>query len=252
MNAHIQSLQDQVNELYASLNAIRGGQGQYPIHPALSQPESSGTYRNTMSPSHTRGSHPQFQGPTSSAYNFDIAKSSLQTMGVTEPEVVEEGSHDIDPALGAPHQQHAPMAPMITQSHKDPLWQMSKDDAIRLCKVYDEEMGIMYPMLDMEKTIAHAKMLFTFTEAAVRTGLIHQDLPGADKLGNIDVNILKMVLATALTLEGFGQSDLGRMLYESCREAFESSLSGPVEIKGLILLVIVVWMSNAPKIVFTF
>jgi len=241
MNAQIQTLQHQVNDLYAHLSNLRNGQSAFPMHPSLQQADSPAPYRSQMSPSHSRGSHPQFQGPTSSTFSLDVAKSSLQTMGITEPEISEEaGASDIDPALNTNVQHQAPMAAMVTQPQKDPLWQLSKDDAIRLCKIYDEEMGIMYPMLDMEKTLNHADMLFSFVESARRTSLINLDMPGADRLQGNDIDILKMVLATALIVEGCGESPLGRDLYESCREAIECRLSVPVEIKGLILLVIVV------------
>ena len=241
MNAQISALQDQVNELYSHISALRGANAPYAVGPNVGQNESPVSYRGAMSPTRARGGHTQFQGPTSSAYNFDVAKSSLQTMGIAEPEMSEDGGRvEIDPALGAPHQQPAPMAPMVTQTYKDPLWQIPKDVAIRLCKVYDEEMGIMYPMLDKDKLITQTKSLFDFVDSARRTGLMRPDLPGADSLGGCDVDVIKMVLATALTIEGHGHSELGKTLYESCREAFESTVSKPVEVRGLILLVLVV------------
>ncbi len=246
MSNHIHSLQDQVNYLYAGLDALRNGQPfpipnpgqeQYPIYPALAQPD---PYRNNLPPPQHHGSQPRFQGPTSSAFSFDVARSSLQTMGITAPEISEGGFNDEDPTASQPR---APTAPMTTHPSKDPLLKMNKNEAIRLCRIYEEEMGLMYPMLDMEKTITQVNMLFNFTEAAVKSGLISLQKAGPDRLSNNDsndVNILKMVLATALIVEGDGQSDLGRELYESCREAVEGRLSGPVEIKGLILLVLVV------------
>ena len=243
MNAHIQALQQQINDLYGHLNALRNGQSPFPMHPSLTHTESPASFRSNLSPPQSRASHPQFQGPTSSAFNLDVAKSSLQTMGIsTQPELQDDGgSGDIDPALDAPAIQHlAPVAAMVTAPHKDPLWQLSKDDAIRLCKIYDEDIGMMYPMLDIEKILRHAEMLFNFVESAARTGLMNRDRAGADMLEGNDINILKMVLASALVAEGGGQSPLGRAIYESCREAFECKLTGPVEIKGLILLVIVV------------
>ena len=246
MNAQIQSLQEQVSDLYGQLNALRGGApAPYSMQHAIPQ-ESSTSYRNAISPSQSQGTHPQFQGHTSNQYNFDVAKSSLQTMGIAEPEAADEGvESDIDPALGAPVQQQAPMAPMVTQFQKDPLWQLSKDEAIRLCKVYDEEMGTMFPVLDMGKTITHATLLFTFTESALRNGLMRRDKPGLEAIGGHDVNIVKMILANALTIEEYGQSQLGKALYESCREQIETRLSGPVEVKDLTLLVMVVCGNDA-------
>jgi hypothetical protein len=98
----------------------------------------------------------------------------------------------------------------------------------------------MYPLLDMEKTINHATLLFTFTEAAARNGLLRRDRPGLEAMGGPNVNIVKLILANALMIEEYGQSELGRALYESCRDQVESKLSGPVEIKDLVLLVMVV------------
>lgn len=249
MTAHIHSLQDQVNHLYAGLDALRNGQPfpiptqsheSYPIHPALSQPD---PYRNNVPPQ-SHETQPHYQGPTSSAFSFDVARSSLQTMGITSPEMQEGVFNDGEPTpRGSPQQLRAPTAPtapMAIHPNKDPLWKIGKEEALRLCRVYEEEMGLMYPMLDMEKTLTQANMLFRFTEAATKSSLMNPNMPGPDKLGNNDVYILKMVLATALIVEGEGQSDLGRELYESCREAIEGRLSGPVKIKGLILLVLVV------------
>ena len=166
-------------------------------------------------------------------------------MGIAASEMQEDGGYNGDELAprGSPHQLQAPIASMTGHPDKDPLWKIGKGEAIRLCRVYEEEMGILYPIIDMEKTIAQASILFTFiTDAAVRTGLTNQATSGPDRLADNDINILKMVLASALIVEGEGQSDLGSALYESCREAFESRLSGPVEIKGLVLLVLVVWM----------
>lgn len=241
MSAQIQSLQDQVNDLYGQLSALRGGApAPYSMQHALPQ-EAPTSYRNAVSPSQSRGTHTQFQGPTSNQYNFNVAKSSLQTMGISESEVADDGvGNDIDPALGAPVQQQAPMAPMVTQFQKDPLWQLSKAEAIRLCRVYDEEMGTMYPLFDMEKMINHAQLLFTFTESAARNGLMRRDKPGFEAIQGRDANIVKMILANALTIEEYGRSQLGKEIYDSCREQIESRLTGPVEMRGLILLVMAV------------
>jgi len=192
-----------------------------------------------------RGKHPRFQGPTSSAFNFDVAKSSLQTMGITRPEDgVDEGiaTRDATP-LESPCATSS--AAMAVHPSKDPLWLLNKDEAVRLCRVYDEEMGIMYPMLDIDKIIRHAIRLFAFIESAVRTGLVQRGLPGHDNLDDDDTRILKMVLAAALIVEGSGQSELGRIFFETVRQYAESSLWGPVNTNQLKLLVLVVCVRQA-------
>ena len=247
MNAQIYSLQEQVNHLYASLEALRNGQpfpipnhGQdpYPIHPALAP---SDPYHNHSPPSQSHESHPRFQGPTSSAFSFDVARSSLQTMGITAPDGQEGNFSEEDaPQKGPPQQPRAPLAPMTMHPNKDPLWKISKEEAIRLCRFYEEEMGLMYPLINMEEVLAQVNSLFKFTEAAARSGLINPFKASPDTIGNSDIWILKMVLASSLVVEGDGQSDLAKELYESCREAYEARMLGPVNMKGLILLTLVV------------
>ena len=254
MTAHIQSLQEHVNNLYVNLEALRNGQGyiaqpshsqeSFPLHPDLAHSDALGPYRHALSPSQPHGSQPRFQGPTSPAFGFEVARSSLQTMGIAASEMQEDGVYNGDEMAprGSPHQLQAPIASMTVHFDKDPLWKIGKGEAIRLCRLYDEEMGILYPIINMEKIITQANMLFTITEAASQTGTVDRAMSGPNRLTDNDINILKMILASALIVEGGGQSDLGSALYESCREAFESRLSGPVEIQGLILLVLVVWM----------
>ena len=240
MSAHIASLQQQVNDLWGHLQALRNGQSPFAVHPSLAQPDSSVSYRNNVSPTQSRASHPQFQGPTSSAFNLDVAKSSLQTMGITQPEAPDGSiNSDIDPTLGSASNQQAPVVAMISSPHKDPLWQISKNDAIRLCRLYNEEIGMMYPILDIEKILTQAIAVFSYMEVASSTQLANGGVVQPSNVDEHDMNILKMVLASALMAAEGGQSSLARAIYESCRVAFECQLTSPLEIKGLILLVIV-------------
>lgn len=251
MNATIQLLQEQVDNLYAHLHALRqephsnnlGPQEHsiYPPPPPFEAPGSQSYHHDGHSPPQSRGKHPQYQGPTSTAFNFDIANASLRTMGVTEPEISDGNAVAFDESLADPQLQ-APVASMAVHPNKDPLWRMTKEDAIRLCRIYEDEMGFLYPVVNIDEIIERAKFLFTFTEAATRSGLVRADRSGPDTLATADNNILKIVLATALTVETNGRSDLGHALFDSVKEASESRLWEPAELKGLVLLVITVSM----------
>lgn len=255
MNASIQSLQDQVDSLYSTINALNNTpdssglldqrQESYTRQTSLPRPTSQPSYQNSMSPSHPRGKHPRFQGPTSTAFNFDVANSSLQTMGITdgEPPTEEALSYD-ENSLSSPPQHRPAVASVIAPpSPKDPIWKVGKDEATRLCRVYEEEVGITSPILDIEKVISKATALFEFSEPAMRTALknrsVSADFPDAD-----DTIILKIILAITLTIEGCGQSEIGLLLFDSVRESFESKFWEPAESKGLILLVIIVWLET--------
>lgn len=251
INANIQSLQEQVDNLYSNLSALQNGQESngfsqhkhqaYARQTSLTQSSPQNSYHSSLPLSQSRGKQPRFQGPTSSAFNFDVANSSLQTMGITEAGTPEEGATSYDePLFNSSSQNRSAVASIVSPPSRDPIWKLEKNEAIRLCRVYEEEVGIMFPMFDIEDVIGKANLLFTFTDSAARTGFVNQNISDLDGIDNDDANILKMILSTALTLESSGESELGRMLFDSVREASESRLWEPVEIKGLILLVIVV------------
>lgn len=162
-------------------------------------------------------------------------------MGITDAKIPDEVGLTADGSIykSSPQRLSLPGS-LIAPPSNDPLWKVGNDEAVRLCQVFEEEVGIMSPMFDMEKVISKANLLYSF-EATLQTSFTNQ-LSSLESLDTDDVNILKMVLATSLTLEGSGESELGGTLFESVREACELRLWEPIEIKGLILLVIVVWV----------
>jgi hypothetical protein len=123
---------------------------------------------------------------------------------------------------------------------KDPLWSIPKEEALRLCRVFEDEMGLMYPVIDVNKVMDHATKLYRFMEAAHRTGLMQQGMPGADAIDDEDTNILKLLLATAMTVEGSGRSELGQRLFEFVQPAVENTLLGNCGVKAIRMLVMAV------------
>ncbi|KAL2354080.1 fungal-specific transcription factor-like protein [Cryomyces antarcticus] len=257
MNAHILSLQEQAETLFSNLNGLRHtlemnistSQSPYQQHYQLpSEPISqiSGQlmlpYQN---PNKNPPKRPRFHGPTSSAFNFGVARSSLQTMGITGPgEVMGEGvtTQDVTP-MGSPP---PPMTDTIHPT-KDPMWSLSKDEALRLCRIYEEEMGLMYPVLDIELVIRKASLLYGFMDAAARNGFMRKDLAGADEIDDEETNTLRIVLAIALTTEASGQSDIGKRLFEYVRPHVEAQLLGCADIKGIRMLALSV-SADLPRI----
>ena len=274
-------LQDQVNALFEGMNTLRAqlGQGagmgppqppqqpqqqQPPIDPALqSHTYSSGgrsSYTGTaaspevpttsMSPRASRrksslhGQQSTFRGPTSSDFNFDVAKSSLQTMGITShvegdgSGAAGTGTREASPDRTPPRNN----AQMLQSWHgdKDPIWKIPYEEAIRLCRIYEDEVGLMYPLLDIEQVLEHTDRLYRFLDAARRTGFFQQGFPGADAIDDEDTNILKLVLAAAMVVEASGRSDLGRRLFECVQPSIDDLLLGNVGVKGIRLLTMAV------------
>lgn len=243
MNAQMQSLQDQVDNLYASLTALRNGGDMLRV-PASSERSTSLSQvsaAQSISPS-TRyrqpPRHPSFRGPTSSAFSLDLAKNTLHNMGY-QSLGVDEGVLTHDPTPNASPPAIQPPQNSSNDASRDPIWTFSKEEMIRLCRVYEEEMGLMYPILDIEQVIIHGTNLYEFIDAAVRTGLANPSNPKG--INDEQTCILKMVLAISTVVEGDGQSEIGYRLFESIKGAADQRLhSESIEIKSLPFLVLVV------------
>jgi hypothetical protein len=252
MSSHILSLQDQVDQLFANLSALRSQVDAQSVG-SMGTPYNNQDYARSLSigqtpvlppsPSRQRSKsmHPRFHGPTSSAFNLGVAKSSLKTMGITAPEEAEdEGVVTQDPTPMASPPAPAALAPTMMHADKDPIWSLTKHEALRLVQVWHEEMGIMYPFMDIEKLLRYTDMLFSFVEAAARSGLMQGGLPGADAIMDDQTSLLKIILAIALILEGYGKSPLGERLFDNVHKVVERTLLDPVDVKGINLLALTV------------
>lgn len=242
----ISSLQQSVDSLYSNLNSLRSQvdngavaldaspYGQSP-YPPLPDPSTAGLMipsRSTPAPK-----HPKFRGPTSALFNLGVARSSLVHMGLAGDEGGEDGlmAHDGTPSGSPPPSQR----PLLHAS-KDAIWSLNKDEAIRLIYVWQDEMGTMYPIVDTEGLVRHTGMLFTFMEAARRSRLMEGSMPGADAIYDDQTNLLKLIVAVALTLEGSGKSELGKKMWESVRTSVEAQLFDAPDLKGLQILALAV------------
>ncbi|KAF7676888.1 hypothetical protein GT037_005100 [Alternaria burnsii] len=246
MSTHITSLQQQVDDLFQNLNALRAqvdvqsnGSIGTPFNPDYQQtpmlpPQSARSRSKSFS------KHPRFHGPTSNAFNVGVARSSLKTMGINAGEEGEDDgilTRDATPRASPPilHPM-VPKRPLHTD--KDPIWSISKHEAMRLVHVWHEEMGTMYPILEVDKLLRYADMLFTFVEAAARSGLIQGSYPGSDAMVDEQISVLKLVLAITLILEGGGKDPLGERLFENVHKIVDKALTDPVSLHGISLLVL--------------
>ena len=277
LTSTVASLQDQVNALYAEMNSLRSHLAsgavvqqpptlQAPIIPnrqlptvplhlnsTVGPPEVLTTRRSpsTSRPKSSCQTNPAtFRGPMSADFNFGVAKNSLEQMGITKQgETGASGSG----AAGTGTGEHSPVGTptsgqLLPYFHrgKDPLWMVPQAEAVRLCQVYEDEMGLMYPVLDIEDVIAYAQQLYPFMEAARRTGLMQQGMPGSDTLDDADTSILKLVIAIGLVVEAGGRSDLAKRLFQSVQSTVDKCLRGSASIKGIQMLAMAV-CGNSPN-----
>lgn len=251
MDAHISSLQQQVDDLFHNLSALRtqvdvqsnGSIGTpFTAHDYQQQPmlPPSATHHRSKSSS----KHPRFHGPTSSAFNLGVARSSLKTMGITADEGEDEGvvTNDATPRH-SPSLRNNSLPKAAMHADKDPIWAISRHEAVRLVQVWHEEQGAMYPFLEIDKVLRYTEMLFSFVEAAARSGLMQGALPGADAIMDDQTSILKIVLAITLVMEGKGKDPLGERLFENVQKVVEKTLFDPVNLHSIHLLALTVCRS---------
>lgn len=172
-----------------------------------------------------------FQGPTTSGFSFDLAKSSLKERGIE----VERNEGDITREPSP-----LPTPPSPGSCHVgDPLWSISKTEALRLCRVYEEEMGVMYPVVELDQLLHNVHLLYGPTE----TGPWLQAPAHAQGIGELDsddVHILRLVFACALTAEASGSSELAMSLFATVRDAADHYVWAAPELKSITLLALVV------------
>lgn len=133
----------------------------------------------------------------------------------------------------------APLAaPSAETSTADALWELDKDEMIRLCRIYEEEVGIMYPVLRIDTIISHARTLATWMAAAKKNGLA-----GGQDGGINDPNtlLLKIVLCGGLLVEGHGSSAQAQRIFTGIKTiANRMLMSDPPNIQNLPFLALVV------------
>ena len=255
MNAHISSLQEQVNALFASVSSLRSELP--PTNPPLDPSLHSADFMDrpdlgmaALQQAHMMGSDrppirtppapraPTFRGPTSNAFSFDVAKSSLHTMGLApEAPMTEDdgGTANVSP-IGSPRLRAS--KPWM-KSHKDPIWFIPQTEALRLVDYYGQETHHMYPILSLDQVRAHITSLYKFLDA-FRPAMLRRDAPGSDAIYDDDTILLKLLLAIALTAEGKGRSDLGQRLFQSVQAQVDALLLASAGIKEIRLLAMTV------------
>lgn len=119
------------------------------------------------------------------------------------------------------------------------LAEMGSEEAHRLVGVYSEELFPIYPFHDLSQSTSHLRLLQSGLRGASVFGLS----PSIDQslFENLDSDILMMVLASALTIEGLGQSVLADKLVDAVEVSrSRRSRALHVDIKEILIITIMV------------
>lgn len=185
----------------------------------------------------------QFRGPTSVTAQVNVARNTLHNvMGYSGAEEHEDSGNMmmgdeamvLSPAVSSPFRD-------TPRRSADPLWDFDKDEMIRLCKFHEEEVGIMYPVVNIQDVITHANFLCSFMESARKSGLAAPQYGGQDEgISTIKTLELKIIMCCALVVEGHGSSEKADRMWNSIQPiADKMMMSDPSCVTNLPFLALV-------------
>ncbi|KAI5289760.1 hypothetical protein KEM54_003267 [Ascosphaera aggregata] len=250
MKGKIESLQNQINALYSSVEELYQRKQTCSTSvvaaevqsnneaPPLSENQAvSSLKKPQLHPEDhaldTQSKKPRFHGPTSNAFNLDVARTSLQSMGIASGGDINQ-PQELETVPKPPLLTLLPPFPhLLAHPTKDPLWSVNRQEALRLLASYDEQVNMMYPLLDLQKFTDHINLIYTFLESAEKAGLTMRYLPGSDKLDDDDTCILKMVFAVTLMIENHGESPLARRFYAAIKGRLQDKIVESADFKAI-------------------
>lgn len=251
MNESLSILQEQMETLQQKMSALQ--QETLRLAPLNDRvlPLPAATAHSGPSPTTSTSSLPrpdmqnfrsptQFRGPTSASSHVNVARNTLQIMLKNQPGGNDDnGIIADDMGVQSPPASASFLEPL--RRPIDPLWDFDTEEMIRLCRVHEEEVGIMYPVVSIEDVIAHAKFLANFRDAARRSGLAtpHFGAQG-EGFNNIKTLELKIIMCCALVVEEHGNSPKANRLWESIQPIADKMLmSDPSDVTNLPFLALV-------------
>jgi hypothetical protein len=225
--AQLNRLQEEVNWLNQSMRNVQSEPRLAPPTSDRIMPTGGSVIAPSPSQSSTSGHRPDylgkqtpFQGTTSTAFTLDVARETISNMGWR---TAEEGD-DIEPLPSNN------MVTTISTQMADPLLEFDKDEMVRLCRVHEDEIGIMYPVINIQTVIAHAK----------NVSLYLRNPRPMELLNDLETLQLKIIICCALVVEGHGHSEKALRMYESMENIINRKLmSDGLDVSDLPLLALV-------------
>ncbi|KAL4974081.1 hypothetical protein BDW66DRAFT_168112 [Aspergillus desertorum] len=166
---------------------------------------------------------PDYVGPTSA--EFGIIPRQKPAAAVDESDVEESDS------TSAP----SPAAVSDVEAmSNDPLGCLGKEEALRLVMVYENNVGVMYPCIDLDSVRSY---VHDYYKDGNGPGPAPSGITDQDWFFARDVEVLKILLATALLAESHGRSERAALLADSVEDRFATRIKIPeVDMKELLIL----------------
>lgn len=184
---------------------------------------------------------PSYIGPTSSEFGLNVPGSD------EVPDTDEAGSIDVQqtspPGFHASLQPFEQLQENAESSRSNPLIQLDKSEALRLVDIYEQAIGLMYPLVDLDSIRQFIRDKF---DPRLNNAASLDNIPQSGDedwwFSARDAEVLKIVLALALISDSQFQSELGNSLAASAEDTFARTRTQvpEVDMKELTILALVV------------
>ncbi|KAI8193478.1 hypothetical protein KHU50_012535 [Colletotrichum sp. SAR 10_65] len=256
----IRSLKEQVASLQGDLELLRQ---QSPHRRSSSQAHSSPQFDETLNASRARLISPDYTDPGSNparpdqalptteppetqdncqpsasyTFNISLARTHLRAQGIAMTDSDKQGASSSADRTRPPSPSiHTPLE--FGVGSVDPLWLIDEKEAIRLCNLYEVEIGIQYPFLDITRIIENVRVLYRAMASGSQNGFAFTAMPGPTVIDPLDLDLLKMVISAGSIVEAGGSSQLGKALFTGVRKSSHDKLWEPASVKNTMLFVL--------------
>lgn len=236
----MQQLRAQVDKLSTDFQQMRQAWQPLPTAPGSGQDQVKESSHNPYynAPRLTAPTQPQFIGPTSSAYNFNVANNTLKMMGI-QP----QGSNitsNVETAIPSRNNSPELLGPSEFPA-TDLLLSMEIEEIYSLLEIYREELDPVYPFIALDETVISVPLIYEHLQQRHMSSPIGRADSRCCGVNSQDVKVLKLMVSSALVLKNHGESNFAHRLVESVDNGLSTGIRGvEVDLQGLRIFTLMV------------
>lgn len=229
VNLQLNTLQREMRNLSARLHQLESGSPAASSKPFTSTQAAGGLNRILNPPK-----SPSYVGPTSAEFGLGRPREaqSLENRDGNRPVSEEDEEICLSTAAGSLSSSDH----LGTLATDDPLKILGLEETLRLVQIYEDTVGIMYPCVDLASLRTYVVESYHSRQTNGKT-TDPASASDQDWFHARDIQVLKILLATALLVESHGQSESAAQLADSVEDRFASRLKiAQVDMKETLIL----------------
>lgn len=251
-------MQSQINVLIELNKGPNNGQGGHPSSTLDTKPStpSSCSVRSCSESSceqdSAKHSSPRYWGATSSDYTLNVVRFCIRPV---ESQLASSCRHrkiacySPDPTpdnyegVEEPSESRQQMSACFCLDCTRCLRKLGKARALKLIDVYQEVIGHLHPVVDIEQQKSQLDIIYALLESAPEARSTYPEI-GQDSL-----DVTKLVLSIALLSQTTGQSDIASALYNSVQNRIQDAMTSDTKsIQSVVLTLLAVRFYNLSKV----